>query len=166
MKHWILILLLAAALVLAGCAAKDDAGSSPAKTTTTVPATTTAPVATTTVITTTPTQVPAPVPPAEPVLTEGYWCRETTVNIGKAPTAVTECYRFFDDGTYKWGYSPGQPMGKSPSCSADPQEKCHYSRTAQGRIAVEGGYSYTLKGHSLVDAHDPPYFTWTDTGIA
>jgi hypothetical protein len=87
------------------------------------------------------------------------------MNIGKAPTAVTECYQFFPDMTYKWGYSPGRPMGKSLSCSGDPSAKCVYAFNAKGQYEVEGGYAYTLSGDTLIDPHNPPYFTRSSTGI-
>jgi len=101
----------------------------------------------------------------EHMITDGYWCRERWLNIGKAPTYVKECYRFFDDGTYLYGYNPGKLMGKSSSCSGDPAAKCAYSLTDTGLYELEGGYYYTKSGDLLIDPHDPPYFMWTDTGI-
>lgn len=171
MKYLLVTLFLVALLITAaGCANKEDAGSVPSRTITKtpVPTPTQTPKTTKTTImvtTKTKTTVPTPVQTVQPGISEGFWCRETTMNIGKAPTEVTECFQFFDDGTYKWGYSPGKPMGKSPSCSADPNEKCKYSLNAQGRYEVEGGYSYTLTGVNLIDPHDPPYFLWRETGI-
>jgi hypothetical protein len=87
------------------------------------------------------------------------------MNIGKAPTDVKECYQFFPDGTYKWGYSPGWPMGKSLSCSGSADAKCVYSLNPNGKIEVQGGYSYTVSGDALIDPHDPPYFIRTASGI-
>jgi len=106
-----------------------------------------------------------PVPVISRNVTDGFWCRETTMNIGKAPTDVKECYQFFPDGTYKWGYAPGWPMGKSLSCSGSADAKCVYSLNPNGKIEVQGGYSYTLSGDALIDPHDPPYFIRTATGI-
>lgn len=107
-------------------------------------------------------------PPYIPIIqhkiTDGYWCRDTTKNIGKDPTNVKECYQFFSDGTFKWGYAPGYPMGKSQSCWA-PNVKCEYSLNPKGQYEVSGGYFYTLSGDSLVDPFDPPYFRWSSTGI-
>jgi len=108
---------------------------------------------------------PTPAAAASRKITDGFWCRDTTMNIGKAPTKVKECYQFFPDGTYKWGYTPGWPMGKSLSCSGSKEAQCEYSINANGKIEVQGGYSYTLSGYQLIDPHDPPYFTWTATGI-
>jgi hypothetical protein len=86
------------------------------------------------------------------------------MNIGKAPTNVRECYQFFSDGTFNWGYSPGRIMGKSPSCWS-PNVKCEYSLNAKGQYEVQGGYIYTLSGDILIDPHDPPYFARSSTGI-
>ena len=167
MKYVLLVVLLVAVLITAGCANKNqDTGvvHSPATTivpVSTIPSTSPAPTVTTTI------QTPAPTPvlPLQRNITDGYWCRDTTMNIGKAPTEVKECYQFFTDGTYKWGYSPGQSMGKSPSCPGSPGEKCKYSFNAKGMYEVEGGYSYTLSGDYLIDPHDPPYFIWNAKGI-
>jgi hypothetical protein len=125
---------------------------------------TTSPTPVTTRITTIRTPYPTPVPTYAPKITDGFWCRFTTKNIGKDPTDVTECYQFFTDGTFKWGYSPGYPMGKSPSCWS-PDVKCVYSYNSNGKYEVQGGYSYTLSGINLIDPHDPPYFVWRATGI-
>jgi hypothetical protein len=112
------------------------------------------------------TTVPIPAATWEPInITEGFWCRDTTMNIGKASTDVRECYQFFDDGTYRWGYQPGWPMGKSTSCPGDPSEPCRYFLNGRGQYEVEGGYDYTLSGISLIDPHNPPYYTWSETGI-
>jgi hypothetical protein len=116
------------------------------------------------VITPIPTPIPTPFTTYAPKITDGFWCRFTTKNIGKDPTDVTECYQFFTDGTFKWGYSPGYPMGKSPSCWS-PDVKCVYSYNSNGKYEVQGGYSYTLSGINLIDPHDPPYFVWRATGI-
>jgi hypothetical protein len=118
-----------------------------------------------TIVTTIPPPDPTPVPIPYHGITDGFWCRETTMNIGKAPTEVTECFRFFPDGTYKWGYSPGWAMGKSPSCSGAANAKCVYTVSPDGKIEVEGGYVYTMYGDTLVDPHNPPYFKWSSTGI-
>jgi hypothetical protein len=109
--------------------------------------------------------VATPVPVVSRTITDGFWCRDTTINIGKAPTEVRECYQFFMDGTYKWGYTPGWPMGKSLSCSGSPDAKCGYSLNPNGKIEVQGGYSYTVSGDALIDPHDPPYFIRSATGI-
>lgn len=168
MKHLLVIVLLVVFLFAAGCGNKSqDTVVTPSEVTTKVPvkASTKEPQTTKTVITKTQTTAPTPVKIIEPNITGGFWCRDTTINIEKASTRVTECFQFFDDGTYKWGYSPGKPMGKSPSCSGAPNEKCKYSLNAQGKYEVEGGYSYKLDGVYLIDPHDPPYFIWTETGI-
>jgi hypothetical protein len=165
MRQLLFTVLLVAVLVTAGCTGGKQA---PAATPTpqvvyvTVLVT---PTATTAPPTTVATVAPAPVPNTPRKITDGYWCRDTTINIGKAPTAVTECYQFFDDNTYIWGYSPGQPMGKSRSCSGDPSMKCTYSLNEEGRYEVEGGTSFALSGDALIDPHDPPYFIYTKTGI-
>ena len=165
MKYLLFIVLLVAVLVTAGC---TGGNKTPAVTPTpqivyvTVLVTPTAPVTTVTPVSMV-TLVPAT--PAEREITDGYWCRDTTMNIGTAPTKVTECYQFFPDMTYKWGFSPGWPMGKSRSCSGDPSIKCTYTFNAKDQYEVQGGYSYTLTGDSLIDAHDPPYFFWSAKGI-
>jgi TM2 domain-containing membrane protein YozV len=110
------------------------------------------------------TPYPTPVPTIQRRITDGYWCRATTVNIGKDPTDVKECYQFLSDGTFKWGYSPGWPMGKSASCFGE-NMKCAYSLNPAGKYEVQGGYIFTLSGDSLIDAHNPPYYRWTTTGI-
>ena len=69
------------------------------------------------------TPAPIPVPVVSRNISDGFWCRDTTMNISKAPTDVKECYQFFPDGTYKWGYSHGWPMGKSLSCSGSADAK-------------------------------------------
>jgi hypothetical protein len=116
------------------------------------------------VVTPIPTPAPTPIPTIQRKITDGFWCRDTTINIGKAPTNVRECYQFLSDGTFKWGYSPGYPMGKSPSCWS-PNVKCEYSLNANGKYEVQGGYFYTLSGDTLIDPHNPPYFKWSSTGI-
>ena len=165
MKYLLLIVLMVAVLVTAGCTGGNQ---TPAVTPTpqTVPVTVLV-TPTPPVTTVTPAMMVTLVPdtPAERKITDGYWCRDTTMNIGTASTEVTECYRFFPDGTYNWGYSPGWLMGKSRSCSGDPRVKCTYVFNAKGQYEVEGGYSFTLMGDSLVDAHDPPYFLWSAAGI-
>ena len=156
-----LIFLLVLSLASAGCGTATKAPSTQV-TTTPLPAT---PRELSTSIPT-PTPTPTPIPLVQkPTITDGFWCRDTTMNIGKAPTAVTECYQFFPDMTYKWGYSPGRPMGKSLSCSGDPSAKCVYAFNAKGQYEVEGGYAYTLSGDTLIDPHNPPYFTRSSTGI-
>ena len=127
----------------------------------------------TVLVTPTPTPTPTDVITPAPTLisalkhnfTDGFWCRDKTLNVGKAPKDVRECYKFFSDGTFKWGYSPGKLMGKSPSCSGDPNANCSYSINPTGQIEVEGGYAFILSGDTLVDPHDPPHFTWSSTGI-
>jgi hypothetical protein len=162
MKYLLFILLLVTALVTTGCVNNNqDTGITPAQTT---PSDLSTP-AITTAVTTIQTPAPTPVPLAERKITDGFWCRETTMNIGKAPTDVKECYQFFSDGTYKWGYSPGWTMGKSLSCSGAQDAKCEYSFNAKGHYEVQGGYSYMLSGDTLIDPHDPPYFQWTPAGI-
>jgi hypothetical protein len=162
MKYLLFILILVTALGTAGCVENTgNGGISPAGTTT-VPLT---PPAIITPATTFQLPELTLVPHAERRITDGFWCRDTTMNIRKAPTAVRECYQFFPDGTYKWGYNPGWPMGKSPSCSGDPAAKCQYLFNAKGQYEVEGGYSYTLSGTALIDPHDPPYLLWSSTGI-
>ena len=139
------------------------------KTPTPAPAKTAVPAKTaTTIKTPVPRGTPVPVPVAtwEPVaITDGFWCRDTTMNIGKAATDVRECYRFFEDGTYLWGYQPGRPMGKSMSCPGDPAEPCRYFLNGRGQYEVEGGYAYTISGIALIDPHNPPYYIWSETGI-
>jgi len=162
MKYLLLILFLVTALVTSGCIENTETdGTSPARTIT-VPLTTPAIITPVTTF-----QLPelTPVPYAERTITDGFWCRDTTMNIRKAPTNVRECYRFFPDGTYTWGYTPGWPMGKSPSCSGDPGAKCQYTFNARGQYEVEGGYMYTLSGNALIDPHNPPYLLWSSAGI-
>jgi|WetSurMetagenome_2_1015567.scaffolds.fasta_scaffold14423_6 hypothetical protein len=167
MKYLLLLFLLVAVLITAGCGNKNqDTSVVPPQATTIVTVsaiTTTLPL--TTVITTVQTSAPTPVPVLQRKITDGFWCRDTTMNIGKAPTDVRECYQFFSDGTYKWGYSPGWPMGKSPSCSGSADVKCVYTLNANSKYEVEGGYSYILSGDNLIDPHNPPYFIWSSAGI-
>lgn len=110
------------------------------------------------------TPIPTPIPVIQHKISDGYWCRDTTMNLGKAPTDVKECYQFFADGTFKWGYFPGYPMGKSPSCWS-PNVRCEYKLNSRGQYEVQGGYTYTLSDNMLVDPHDPPYFKWSSTGV-
>jgi hypothetical protein len=110
------------------------------------------------------TPAPTPIPIVRDKITDGFWCRDTTMNLGKAPTNVRECYQFFTDGTFKWGYSPGYPMGKLPSCWS-PDVNCTYSLNAKGQYEISGGYSYTLSGDILVDPHNQPCFSRSSTGI-
>jgi hypothetical protein len=162
MRYLLFTVLIIALLVTAGCTGGNQ---KPAATPSPVPTTVRATSVVTTTIPTIITPPPTTVPPRERQVTDGFWCRYTTVNIGKAPTDVTECLRFFPDMTYQWGYSPGSPMGKSPSCSGSPGAKCVYSVNAKGQFQLEGGYSYTLSGDALIDPHDPPYFLYSPTGI-
>ncbi|MDD1683456.1 MAG: zinc ribbon domain-containing protein [Methanoregula sp.] len=111
------------------------------------------------------TSAPASAPTTDSKLTDGYWCRNSRINVGKAPADVIECYQFFPDGTYKWGYSPGWPMGKSPACPGSPDIKCTYSLNWKGQIEVAGGLYFTVSGDTLVNPRDPPYFTRTAAGI-
>ena len=46
-----------------------------------------------------------------------------------------------------------------------PGIKCTYVLNGKGLYEVEGGYLYILSGDSLIDLHDPPYFTRSATGI-
>jgi hypothetical protein len=162
MKYLILTLVLVTALVTMGCVNTNQAPVTTPARTTALPVST--PVITP-VMTTVQTTEPTPELPTERKITDGFWCRDATRNIGKDPTDVRECYQFFTDGTYQWGFSPGRPMGKSLSCSGDPQAKCVYSIAANGQYEVQGGYFYTLSGDALIDPHDPPYFMWSSTGI-
>jgi len=111
-------------------------------------------------------ETPAPdIPLIQHKITDGFWCRDNSMNVGTALTNVRECYQFFPDGTYKWGYSPGWPMGKSPRCSGDPNAKCEYSVNPEGRYEVQGGYAFTLSGDTLTNPRDNPPFIWSSTGI-
>jgi len=159
---FVIMLLCGAVVFTTGCTGQTTPPGS-----TSVPGTTTSVLVTTTLLT--PDTAPAttaqtPTPKMQDKITDGFWCRDTTMNIGKAPTNVKECYQFFDDGTFRWGYSPGWLMGKSPSCPA-PDAKCGYTLNPDGRYEVQGGYFYTLSGDTLIDPHDPPYFTRSSTGI-
>ena len=166
-KMVIFSLLLLSAIILVSCGCSAPSGQNPPAQTSppmTTMITTIATPVPTTIPTTISTPVPPPATPAERKITDGYWCRKTTINIGNAPTEITECYQFLPDGTFRWGYSPGWPMGKSRSCQA-PNVQCEYTLKADGRYEVQGGYLYKLTGDQLVDPHDPPYFTYTATGI-
>ncbi len=162
MKYLLLILLLGAILVISGCSDKSQDPVVTAALTT--PSRASTPVVTT-AVTTILTPEPTPVASAPRKITDGFWCRDTTINIDKASTDIRECFQFFPDGTYKWGYSPGRAMGKSPSCPGDPALKCTYFLNAKGQYQVMGGYYYTLSGDELIDPHDPPYFLWSSSGI-
>jgi hypothetical protein len=164
MKYLYLIIVLVALAITAGCSGGKQ---NPAVTPTPQIVYVTVLVTPSTTVSTPATSipVPTPVPITERKITDGFWCRDTTMNIGKDPTDITECYQFFPDGTFKWGYSPGWPMGKSRSCSGSTNVKCEYSLNSKGQYEVQGGYFYTLTGDSLVDPHDPPYFRWSSTGI-
>lgn len=156
-----LIMILVLSLASAGCGTATK--SQPVQATTTP-----LPPTPREVPPTMPTQNPEPTAvPTEkiPAITDGFWCRDTTVNIGKAPTSVKECYQFFTDMTYTWGYAPGQPMGKSASCSGDPRAKCVYSFNAKDQVEVEGGYAFIVAGDTLIDPHNPPYYTRSSIGI-
>jgi len=179
-----LIFLLVLAVTGAGCMFELNTDNSAKATGTQVTyKTTQSPAPAKTVVTTTPattiktptpqktsalqgTTIPVPAATWEPMnITDGFWCRDTTMNIGKAATDVRECYQFSADGTYRWGYQPGWPMGRSMSCPGDPNEPCRYFLNGRGQYEVEGGYAYTLSGISLIDPHNPPYYTWSETGI-
>jgi hypothetical protein len=161
MRYFLFIVLLMVVFATGCTGGNQKPAATAAPVHTTVPAAS-AP-ATTIPVTHVPASTPAPVLARQ--ITDGFWCRYTTVNIGKDPNDITECYQFFPDMTYKWGYSPGKPMGKSPSCSGAPGAKCVYTLNANGKYEVEGGYSYTLSGDALIDPHDPPYFLYSSTGI-
>ena len=171
MKNWRitgwLTFLIIGTLLISGCTNTGSKSATPVATPTpqiiyvTVLVTST-PTSTPTVAI---TPAPTPVPTILHNFTNGFWCRYKTINIGKAPTDVTECYKFFSDGTYQWGYSPGRLMGKSLSCSGDPNAKCNYSINPKGQYELEGGYTFILSGDTLTDPHDPPYFRWSSTGI-
>lgn len=159
--------LLCIAFVLAtGCTnqAIPPGSTSVSQTPAPVPVTTTLMSPATVQSTTLQTPALTPSPIALDKITDGFWCRDTTMNIGKAPTNVRECYQFLTDGTFRWGYSPGYAMGRSPSCWS-PDVRCTYILNSKGQYEVSGGYSYTLTGDTLIDPHDPPYFTRSFTGI-
>jgi hypothetical protein len=118
-----------------------------------------------TTITTIRTPTPTPIPTIQHKITDGFWCRDTTPVINNVITHVRECYQFFSDGTYKWGYYPGWAMGKSLSCSGDPNAKCEYSFNSKGQYEVEGGQAFILSGDTLNNPHDYPSFEWSPTGI-
>ena len=118
-----------------------------------------------TTITTIQTPTPTPIPTIQHKITDGFWCRDTTPVINNVITHVRECYQFFSDGTYKWGYYPGWAMGKSLSCSGDPNVKCEYSFNSKGQYEVEGGQAFILSGDTLNNPHDYPAFEWSSTGI-
>jgi hypothetical protein len=168
MKYLPATFLLVILLITSGCVSenKDSAATSvptsqiPITSLSATPLTTIISAPVTTVVTTIPT--PTPVQPRK--ITDGFWCRKTTMNVGNAPTDIEECYQFFTDGTFKWGYSPGKPMGKSMSCLA-PDVQCKYSLISGNKYEVQGGYFYTLSGDLLIDPHDLPYFAWSSTGI-
>lgn len=163
---FVIVFLCVVFVFTTGCTSQTAPTTSTpvSKTTTPVPVTTTLLPPTTEPPTTMQTATPTPIPTIRDKITDGFWCRDTTINIGKASTSVRECYQFFSDGTFKWGYTPGYPMGKSPSCWA-PNVQCTYSLNAKGQYEVSGGYSYTLSGDTLIDPHNPPYFKRSSTGI-
>jgi len=164
--HECLVFLIIGTLVISGCTGTGSENAKPVTTPTAQIVYVTVLVTPTPAPTVAATRTPTPVPTLlEHNLTNGFWCRYKTLNIGKAPTDVRECYQFFPDGTFEWGYSPGKPMGKSQSCSGDPAAKCHYSITPAGQYELEGGYTFLLSGDTLTDPHDPPYFRWSTTGI-
>jgi hypothetical protein len=117
-----------------------------------------------TILTTMGTPAPA-IPIIQHAITDGFWCRDNLMTVGTALTGVRECYRFFPDGTYTWGYSPGWPMGKSPGCPGDPKVKCSYSVSPKGQYEVQGGYALTLSGDTLTNPRDNPPFMWSSAGI-
>lgn len=162
----VVVLLCVAFFFTIGCTSQTaPTGSAPVPATTTpVTVATTLLPSTTVPATTMQTPTPTPIPTIRDKITDGFWCRDTTMNIGKAPTNVRECYQFLSDGTFKWGYSPGYLLGKSPSCWS-PNVKCEYSLNAKGQYEVAGGYFFTLSGDTLIDPHNPPYFTRSSTGI-
>ena len=156
-----LIFFLVLSLTSAGCGTATKAPPAPITTTSLPPSPQEVPTSIPT-----PTPLPTPLPTEQkPTITDGFWCRDTTVNIGKAPTSVKECYQFFPDMTYTWGYNPGRPMGKSTSCSGDPAAKCVYFVNGKGQYEIEGGYAFILSGDTLIDPHNPPYYTRSSIGI-
>jgi hypothetical protein len=160
------VLICATFVFTCGCTGQTAPSGSPpvSETPTRVVVTTTVLPPATALPTTIQTPAPTPLPAKQDKITDGFWCRDTTRNIGKASTSVRECYKFFPDGTFAWGYSPGKVMGKSPSCWA-PDVNCTYSLTANGQYEISGGYFFTLSGDFLVDPHDQPYFSRSFTGI-
>lgn len=163
---YVIVLLCVAVVLTTGCTSQTTptGSTSVSKTSTPVPVTTALLTTATVQPTTMQTHAPTPPPIIQDKITDGFWCRDTTMNIGKAPTNVRECYQFLTDGTFRWGYSPGYPMGRSPSCWS-PDVQCTYFLNSKGQYEVSGGYSYTLTGDTLIDPHDPPYFTRSLTGI-
>lgn len=116
-----------------------------------------------TTITTIRTPTTTPIPPIQHKITDGFWCRDTTPVIDKVITKVRECYQFFPDGTYKWG--SGGVMGKSLSCSGDPNAKCEYSLNSKGQYEVEGGKAFILSEDRIYNIYDSTAFEWTPTGV-
>jgi hypothetical protein len=163
---FVIVLLCVGFVFITGCTNQTTATGSPSVSETIKPVsvTTTLMSPTITQSITIQTPAPTPIPIIRNKITDGFWCRDTTMNIGKAPTNVRECYQFFTDGTFKWGYSPGYPLGKSPSCWS-PDVNCTYSLNAKGQYEIAGGYSFTLSGDILVDPHNQPYFSRSSTGI-
>lgn len=104
----------------------------------------------------TPTQTP--IPTIQHKITDGYWCRYIT--------NARECFQFFSDGTYAWGYSPGGAMGKSLSCPGDLNAKCEYSFNSKGQYEIQGGRAFILSGDTLFDPHDYPSYEWSLKGIS
>jgi hypothetical protein len=158
----ILIVLVIGMCLVSGCISRPKASGVAG--TPVIPA---GPGPVTTVITITPRMgTPAPAAPViRHTVTGGFWCRDNLMTVGTALTSVRECYQFFPDGTYKWGYSPGWPMGKSPGCPGDPAAECEYSVNAKGQYEVQGGYAFTLYGDTLTNPRDNPPFVWSSAGI-
>ena len=162
-----LTILIIGTLLISGCTNTGSTSAKPVATPTAQIVYVTVPVTSIPTPTVAITRAPTPVTTIqEHNFTNGFWCRYKTLNIGKAPTDVRECYQFFSDGTFEYGYSPGKPMGKSQSCSGDPNAKCTYSINPAGQYELEGGYTFILSGDTLTDPHDPPYFTWSSTGTS
>lgn len=118
-----------------------------------------------TTITTIRTPTPTSIPIIQHKITDGFWCRNTTPVINNVITHVRECYQFLSDGTYKWGYYPGWAMGKSLSCSGDPNAKCEYSFNSKGQYEVEGGQAFILSEDRFYNIYDSTSFEWSPTGI-
>jgi hypothetical protein len=161
----VIILICVTFVFTSGCTGQTaPAGSIPTSDISTRVTVTTTVLPITAPPTTIQTPAPTPLPEKHDKITDGFWCRDKTMNIGKASKNVRECYKFSPDGTFTWGYSPGRLMGKSPSCWA-PDVNCTYSLTANGQYEISGGYFFTLSGDILVDPHDQPYFSRSSTGI-
>jgi hypothetical protein len=112
------------------------------------------------------TTIPTPTPSIQHQITDGYWCRDTTMNNNGVNTNVKDCFQFFPDGTLARGFYPVESMTKYCTNINNVISNClKWSINSQGQYIVPGNYVFTLNDNTLTSAGDYPPFTWSSQGI-